>query len=29
MRAEQHAKLDLRELVEVPNECWSFVVEVT
>lgn len=30
-RAEQHAKLDLREFVEVFNECWSFVVrcEVT
>jgi len=30
-RAEQHAKLDLREFVEVFNECWNFVVhcEVT
>lgn len=30
-RTEQHAKLDLREFVEVFNECWSFVVhcEVT
>jgi vacuolar protein sorting-associated protein 54 len=30
-RAEQHVKLDLREFVEVFNECWSFVVrcEVT
>ena len=30
-RAEQHIKLDLREFVEVFNECWSFVVrcEVT
>ena len=25
-RAEQHAKLELREFVEVFNECWSFVV---
>ena len=30
-RAEQHTKLELREFVEVFNECWSFVVhcEVT
>jgi vacuolar protein sorting-associated protein 54 len=30
-RSEQHAKLELREFVEVFNECWSFVVhcEVT
>jgi vacuolar protein sorting-associated protein 54 len=30
-RSEQHAKLDLREFVEMFNECWSFVVrcEVT
>lgn len=30
-RAEQHVKLDLREFVEVFNECWSFVLscEVT
>ncbi|KAH9989944.1 Vps54-like protein-domain-containing protein [Russula vinacea] len=30
-RAEQHVKLDLREFVEIFNECWSFVVrcEVT
>jgi len=25
-RADQHTKLDLREFVEVFNECWSFVV---
>ena len=31
MRAEQHVKLELREFLEVFNECWSFVVrcEVT
>ncbi len=30
-RAEQHVKLELREFLEVFNECWSFVVrsEVT
>ncbi|KAF8462348.1 hypothetical protein DFH94DRAFT_686902 [Russula ochroleuca] len=30
-RVEQHVKLDLREFVEIFNECWSFVVrfEVT
>jgi vacuolar protein sorting-associated protein 54 len=30
-RAEQHVKFDLREFVEIFNECWSFVVrcEVT
>jgi len=30
-RAEQHIKLELREFLEVFNECWSFVVrcEVT
>jgi vacuolar protein sorting-associated protein 54 len=25
-RAEQHVKLDLREFVEMFNECWNFVV---
>jgi vacuolar protein sorting-associated protein 54 len=26
MRADQHVKLDLREFIEIFNECWSFVV---